>query len=72
MAGSYEHAVTDDGKLRTVSIGIAIENEGDAYETLEEFYGMVWYLANGNAARVEEARVNYRQGIEMSPGMEEE
>lgn len=49
---------------------IATETQGDAYETIEEFFGMVWYLANGNPDLVEEARLNYRVGIIMSPGVQ--
>lgn len=70
MAGSYNHAVEDDGRLRSPStMTIATETQGDAYETIEEFYGMVWYLAGGDPEKVEEARRNYQQGIEMSPGV---
>ena len=69
MAGSYNHAVTKKGKLRNHrTMTIATENQGDSYETIEEFYGMVWYLAGGDAAKVEEARLHYQSGIGMSPG----
>ena len=69
MAGSYRHAVDDQGRLWAPSrMGIATETPGDAFETIEEFYGMVWYLAGGDSARVDEAERNYRQGLEMSPG----
>jgi len=47
---------------------IATETQGDAYETIEEMYGMIWYLAAGNAVLVEDARKNYLSGIELSPG----
>jgi hypothetical protein len=71
MASSYNHAVDDQGRLRnSENMSIATETGGDAYETIEEFYGMVWYLADGDPVLVEEARANYRQGIEMSPGVE--
>jgi hypothetical protein len=72
MAGSYLHAVINNtGQLRNPEhIGIAVENVGDAWETLEEMYGMIWYLAGGDAVRVEEARRNYATGISMSPGIE--
>jgi hypothetical protein len=71
MAGSYGHAVDEHGRLRNPeNMSIATETGGDAYETIEEFYGMVWYLASGDAVLVEEARANYREGIEMSPGVE--
>ncbi len=74
MAGSYNHAVNDDGQLRNVrNMGIATETQGDAYETIEEMYGMIWWLASGNADRVEAARQNYRSGVEQfSPGREDE
>jgi hypothetical protein len=69
MAGSYNHTVTNRGLLRNNKSFIdMIENLGDAYETIEEFYGMVWFLAQGDADRVEEARQRYKEGIEMSPG----
>lgn len=70
MAGSYNHAVTDSGQLcnpRQMA-DIATETRGDAYETIEEFYGMVWFLANGDKDRVEEARQHYLDGIGLSPG----
>ena len=69
MAGSYRHATTENGQLRKT---ITIETQGDTYETIEEFYGMVWYLAAGNSELVEQARQNYQLGIEISPGYEEE
>lgn len=71
MAGSYNHAVNRAGKLHNWrNMTVATETQGDAYETIEEFYGMVWYLAQGDAARVEEARQHYLDGIAMSPGRE--
>jgi len=72
MAGSYSHATTDSGQLRNwLTMGIATETQGDAWETIEEFYGMVWFLADGDAERVEEARQRYRDGIELSPGYQD-
>lgn len=71
MAGSYNHAVDDQGRLRNPeTMTIATETQGDAYETIEEFYGMVWWLAQGDPARVEEARQRYLAGIDLSPGRE--
>jgi len=71
MAGSYKHAVNDDGRLRNGRyMLIATETHGDAYETIEEFYGMVWYLAGGDPLRVEDARQHWAEGIELSPGRE--
>lgn len=72
MAGSYNHATTN-GRLRNWrTMSIATETGGDSFETIEEMYGMIWYLAGGDAARVEEARQNYKTGIEMSPGRQPE
>lgn len=77
MAGSYNHCVKDDGSLRTPEdMGRMLENGGDAYEAVEEMYGMIWFLADQldhllrrepTAALVEEARKNYKFGIELSP-----
>lgn len=73
MAGSYNHATDDQGQLRNrQTMTIATETQGDAYETIEELYGMVWWLAQGDAERVEDARRNYHGGIELSPGIEPE
>jgi len=68
MAGSYNHATTN-GRLRNWrTMSIATETGGDSYETIEEMYGMIWFLAAGDAGRVEDARQNYKTGIEWSPG----
>lgn len=74
MAGSYNHAVNEQtGQLRNWRhMMIATETQGDAYETIEEMYGMIWYLANGSPDEVEEARQKYKIGIEISPGKEPE
>ena len=46
MAGSYNHVtLKKSGKLRNTET-ILIDNMGDAYETIEEMYGMIWYLAS--------------------------
>lgn len=71
MAGSYDHATTKSGKLRSnETIFDMLENGGDVYEALEEMYGMIWYLAEGQAHNVEEARKNYKHGIAVSPGVQ--
>jgi anti-sigma regulatory factor (Ser/Thr protein kinase) len=71
MAGSYNHIVTDFGRLRNnVSFVDMIENLGDAYEMAEELYGMIWFLAAGDSARVEDARQRFKQGLKMSPGVQ--
>lgn len=73
MAGSYNHATTDEGRLRNwKTMGIATETQGDAYETIEEMYGMIWFLAEGNEDMVEIARQNYKTGIDLSPGRQPE
>ena len=73
MAGSYNHAVTDAGLLRNWrTMTIATETQGDAYETIEEMYGMIWFLADGDVARVEEARRSYKTGLDLSPGHQPE
>lgn len=70
MAGSYNHTVADDGRLRAPAdlCGMLECSSGDVYEAVEEYFGMVWYLADGDAERVEEARQNYRAGLDLSPG----
>ncbi len=68
MAGSYEHAVTKAGNLRS-SDSWTIENLGDAYEMAEEMYGMIWWLARESddpGAAVEEARQRYRDGLAVA------
>jgi hypothetical protein len=71
MAGSYLHAVDDQGRLRNPeNMTIATETQGDAYETIEEFYGMVWFLAGGDGDLVEQARTHWQRGIDLSPGRE--
>jgi hypothetical protein len=61
MAGSYNHAVTAAGNLRSnESFVDHIENLGDAYEMAEEMHAMIWYLASASedpSAAVEAARV---------------
>lgn len=80
MAGSYEHATTDDGKLRDPDTFVdMVENLGDAYETVEEMYGMIWFLARqlelgvrpsmAKEKWVDLAKNNYQIGIERSPGI---
>lgn len=81
MAGSYSHATTKRGKLRSNESFVGmVENLGDAYEMAEEMYGMIWYLANAvtvtagtpgdEAALVDLARENYQLGLRVSPGVQ--
>lgn len=71
MAGSYSHATTDDGKLRShESFVQMVENLGDAYETVKEMYGMIWWLADGDPDKVDNALLNWDLGIVVnSPGV---
>jgi len=75
MAGSYSHIVTDTGNLiSNEAFPNMIENLGDAYEAIEEMYGMIWWLAFSPmphvdmpvAQRVEDARKNYKQGLKLA------
>ncbi len=65
MAGSYDHLVDDDGKFQGVEL---LDDLGDAYQALEECFGMIWFLANGDAGRVVYAWRHWRDGFNMSPG----
>lgn len=71
MAGSYQHCVTDDGKLLgpVMLRAMLVENGGHVWEAVEELYGMVWYLAAGDELKVEEAQRMFRVGIQSSPGI---
>lgn len=88
MAGSYNHAVDKTtGKLlnNEQCVSMAAETGGDAYETIEEMYGMIWFLAHRidvlgphpstsaqTAEIVEEARQSYKDGLALSPGTDGE
>lgn len=80
MAGSYKHVVNEKGQLYS-SENWLIDNLGDAYETIEEMYGMIWELADQITGWgtnkpedisdvVERARQTYKDGIAASPGLE--
>lgn len=77
MAGSYNHIVRDDGNLETDPLIMAsmLETVGDVFETVEELYGMIWYLANKPVPNgyheivnknVAEAREHYQKGLEIA------
>lgn len=58
MAGSWQHMTTPKGKLRSNTTFVQmIENLGDAYETAEDCYGMVWWLANSLARETAEFEI---------------
>lgn len=73
VAGSYNHIVNSKGDLRSnESFVNMVENLGDAYETVEEMYGMIWWLANhapGPSSPedlVEKARQKYTVGLQLA------
>lgn len=85
MAGSYNHCIDDEGNLlsneQMMLDGAMIENLGDAYEAIEEMYGMIWWLAHMGpnapamdpADLVELARQHYAEGVGLArqtPGKE--
>ena len=55
-----------EGKFVGVEL---LDHLGDAYEALEEMYGMIHFLAGGDLGKVEIARLFYKEGIKMSPGV---
>jgi hypothetical protein len=71
MAGSYNHITTEQGNLVSNETFVEmIENLGDAYEAVEEMYGMIWWLAHSGGAdpvaTVETARENYQDGLQLA------
>jgi hypothetical protein len=73
MAGSYNHIITKQGNLVSNETFVQqIENLGDAYEAVEEMYGMIWFLAHSEdscvdpQAAVEAARQNYEAGLQLA------
>lgn len=76
MAGSYNHVIANTGNLGSNEFVVdMLENGGDVFEAVEEMYGMIWWLASFARefdqpdrvkALVEEARLNYKQGLEVS------
>ena len=78
MAGSWRHIVTKSGKFCGTR---HIENLGDAYEALEECYGMIQWLADHIAFQhgpsaisvdraeredvIRQARANYKDGLDI-------
>jgi hypothetical protein len=69
MAGSYHHIVEENGAFSGQQH--RLENGGDVYEALEELYGMIWFLANGDSEKVRIAQINYKKGLELAPKREE-
>lgn len=75
MAGGYGHVVQKDGNLASNSrVNGLLENGGDVYETVEQMYGMIWFLAVTYAykdpkAAVQDARNQYKVGLKMAKGV---
>lgn len=73
MAGSYKHCVNEQGQLyNNENLHDMLDTFGDVDEAIEELYGMIWYLAKGDAASVEVARKHYQEGLDDSPGREDD
>lgn len=68
MAGSYGHITNKQHQFTGVEL---LENGGDVYEACEELYGMIWYLADGDIAKVNQAWDRYEEGLTKSPGIAE-
>jgi hypothetical protein len=76
MAGSYNHVITDQGNLVSNETFVKmIENLGDAYEAVEEMYGMIWWLAYrletydeklSASGLVQEAQDEYERGLRLA------
>lgn len=62
MAGSYRHITNGTGRFIGTN---EIDNLGDAYEALEECYGMIQFLTGGDAARITEAVERYKEGLRI-------
>lgn len=78
MGGSYYHVINEDGGLHNYEhISFVLKTGGDGFETIEEMYGMIWYLAKtleietgyvaDVATLIMEAQVKYKDGLLSSP-----
>lgn len=81
MAGGWNHVIDKNtGKLLVnEDLNSMLENGGDVYEFAQEAYGMVYFLAHSIAGEswgpgaevsnvIENARRNYTNGLNWSPG----
>ena len=67
MAGSYSHCIDKNGRLLDAEkLSDMLENGGDVYEAIEEMFGMIWWLAQGNAVNILLAHDNYKQGLRLA------
>ena len=60
MAGSWKHLLRNDGTFRGIEL---LDNLGDAYEALEECYGMILWLAGGDWSVIADAEQHYRDAL---------
>lgn len=81
MAGSIRHTLTKKGKLRDPKgMSEMLENGGDVYEAIEEYFGALWYLAVqldlnqkgalGPKHYFDEAVKAWMDGLKWSPGLQ--
>lgn len=61
-----------DGTLRNANeVAQSLETGGDVFETVEEMYGMIWFLAATYAysdpkRAVDDARSQFREGLHQA------
>ena len=60
MAGSYSHITSKSGKFIGTSL---LDNMGDAYEALQECFGMIQVLANFDQECIVDAEQRYEEGL---------
>lgn len=67
MAGSFGHVVAnqDAGDYRYIGTRL-LENGGDRSEAVEEMYGMIMFLSDGDPERISEARRNALASLQAS------
>jgi hypothetical protein len=61
MAGSLSHITSGQGEF-TMDL---IDNMGDAHEALEECFGVIWWLTQGDPEDVRDAIDHYKKGLRM-------
>ena len=69
MAGSYNHIVTNDGKLRPPENLCSMLEcmSGDVYEACHEMYGMIWWLADRLQGHIADSGYNPLGGSYKPP-----
>lgn len=74
MAGSFNHVVDKDRNLLDFEDILGISTKGESYETVEEMYGMIHWLADifpVPKEAIDQARRNYMQGLKYAKGHNE-